>query len=348
MKFLSSGMLKGGGNMKILVTGGAGFIGSNFIRLILEKYSDYKVLNLDKLTYAGNLDNLRDIEKDTNYTFVKGDICDKSLIDKLMKEIDIVVHFAAETHVDRSIKESGIFIDTDVKGTYILLQSARKNNVKKFIHISTDEVYGEIYEGSFKENDSLNPRNPYSAAKAAADRLTYSFFCTYNFPVIITRSSNNFGPFQHPEKVIPLFVTNLLEGKKVPLYGDGLNVRDWIYVIDNCEAIDFLMSNGKIGEVYNIGGGNEISNIDLTKFILNFFKKDDSFIEYVKDRLGHDKRYSLDCSKIRLLGWKPRFNFGEAMKSTMLWYKNNEWWWRKIKSGEFIKYYKEHYKKHIV
>ncbi len=340
-------MLRLGVNMKILVTGGAGFIGSNFIRLILKKYSEYKIVNLDKLTYAGNLDNLRDIEKNTNYTFVKGDICDKSLIEKLMKGIDIVVHFAAETHVDRSIKESGIFIDTDIKGTYILLQAAKKNNVKKFIHISTDEVYGEIYKGSFKETDSLNPRNPYSAAKAGADRLAYSFFCTYNFPVIITRSSNNFGPFQHPEKVIPLFVTNLLDGKKVPLYGNGLNVRDWIYVIDNCEAIDFLINNGKIGEVYNIGGGSEISNIDLTKLILNFFKKDESFIEYVKDRLGHDRRYSLDCDKIKVLGWKPRFSFDEAMKSTMVWYKNNEWWWRKIKSGEFRKYYQEHYKKHM-
>jgi len=330
--------------MNLLVTGGAGFIGSNFIRHILNKY-DYKITNLDKLTYAGNLDNLRDIEKNENYIFIKGDICNKELVEKLMKNQDIVVHFAAETHVDRSIKDPSEFIETDVKGTFILLEAARKNNIKKFIHISTDEVYGQIEKGSFKETDILNPRNPYSASKAGADRLAYSFYCTYNMPVIITRSSNNYGPYQYPEKVMPLFITNLIENKKVPLYGDGLNVRDWIYVRDNVEAIDFIIHNGKLGEVYNIGGGNELTNLEMTEIILKEMNKDGSYIEFVKDRLGHDRRYSLDCNKIHSLGWKPRFNFNNAIKETINWYRNNEWWWKKIKSGEYRKYYEEYYGK---
>ncbi len=329
--------------MKILVTGGAGFIGSNFIRHILNRYPDYKITNLDKLTYAGNLDNLKDIENNENYKFIKGDICDKELVNELMPNIDIVVHFAAETHVDRSIKDPTAFIETDVKGTFLLLDAAKKNNIKKFIHISTDEVYGQVLKGSFKETDMLNPRNPYSASKAGADRLAYSFFCTYNLPVIITRSSNNYGPYQYPEKVMPLFITNLIENKKVPLYGDGLNVRDWIYVLDNVEAIDFIMHNGKIGEVYNIGGGNELTNIEMTKIILKEMEKDESNIEYVKDRPGHDRRYSIDCKKINSLGWKPRFDFNEAMKETIKWYKDKEVWWKKIKSGEYREYYEKHY-----
>src|SRR3989344_1926028 len=324
--------------MNLLVTGGAGFIGSNFIRHILIKYN-YKITNLDKLTYAGNLDNLRDIEKNENYKFIKGDICNKELVKKLMKNQDIVVHFAAETHVDRSIRDASQFIETDVKGTFILLEAARKNNIKRLIHISTDEVYGQIHEGSFKETDVLNPRNPYSASKAGADRLAYSFYCTYNLPVVITRSSNNYGPYQYPEKVMPLFITNLIENKKVPLYGDGLNVRDWIYVLDNVEAIDFIMNNGILGEVYNIGGNNELTNIEMTKIILKEMSKDESFIEYVKDRPGHDRRYSLDCAKIKKLGWKPKINFNEGIKLTINWYKDNEWWWKKIKSGEYMKYY---------
>lgn len=331
--------------MKILVTGGAGFIGSNFIRHILNKYPDYKITNLDILSYCGNLDNLKDIENNKNYTFIKGDICNKELVNELMKNQDFVIHFAAETHVDRSIKDPSEFIETDVKGTFILLEAARNNNIKKFIHISTDEVYGQIEKGSFKETSILNPRNPYSASKAGADRLAYSFFCTYNLPVIITRASNNYGPYQYPEKVMPLFITNLIEKKKVPLYGDGLNVRDWIYVQDNVEAIDFIMHNGKLGEVYNIGGGNELTNLEMTKIILKEMNKDESYIEYVKDRLGHDRRYSLDCTKINNLGWKPRFDFNKAIKETINWYKNNKWWWEKIKSGEYMKYYEEHYGK---
>ena len=331
--------------MKILVTGGAGFIGSNFIRHILKKYPDYKIINLDKLTYCGNLENLKDIENNPNYSFVKGDICDKEIVDKLVSQVDVVVHFAAETHVDRSITDAITFIETDVIGTFTLLEAARKHNVKKFIQISTDEVYGEIREGSFKETDELKPRNPYSAAKAAADRLAFSFFATYKLPVIITRSSNNYGPYQYPEKVIPLFVTNLLENKKVPLYGDGLNVRDWLFVDDNCEAIDFILHNGKLGEVYNVSGKSEVTNLELTKFILKELGKDESFIEYVKDRPGHDKRYSLSIEKIQQLGWQPKHNFEQAMKQTIQWYKNNNDWWKKIKDKSFQEYYNKQYKK---
>lgn len=327
--------------MKILITGGAGFIGSHFIRLLLNKGKDNEIINLDKLTYAGNIDNLKDVEKNPNYKFVKGDICDIKTVSDLIKDVDYVVNFAAETHVDRSIIDATNFIDTDIKGTFTLLEEARKNNVKKFIQISTDEVYGQILEGSFKESDPLNPRNPYSASKAGGDLLASSFFCTYNMPVIITRSSNNFGPFQYPEKLIPLFVTNLIEGKKVPLYGDGLNIRDWIYVVDNCEAIDFVMHYGKTGEVYNIGRGNEITNLEMTKIILNEMEKDESYINYVKDRQGHDRRYSLDCSKINALGWKPRFNFIRAIKETISWYKDKEPWWRKIKGMGYKEYLKK-------
>ena len=317
--------------MKLLVTGGAGFIGSNFIRLIVNKYPDYKVVNLDKLTYCGNLANLKDIEKSKNYKFVKGDICDKKAVEEAMKGCDMVLNFAAETHVDRSIADAGVFVKTDVLGTYNLLEAARKFKIKKYIQISTDEVYGSIEKGSFKENDNLNPNSPYAASKAGADMLVRSYIVTYKLPAVITRSSNNFGPYQYPEKVIPLFITNLLEGKKVPLYGDGLNVRDWIYVIDNCEAIDFIMHNGKEGEIYNIAGGNEIANIRLTKMILEGVGRDEGFIDYVKDRLGHDRRYSLDCSKINKLGWKPRFEFHKALKETIKWYKENESWWKKLK-----------------
>tara|TARA_Y100000034_G_C6883895_1_gene405526 strand:- start:944 stop:1942 length:999 start_codon:yes stop_codon:yes gene_type:complete len=329
--------------MKYLITGGAGFIGSNFIKYLFSKYEDVEVVNLDKLTYCGNLENLKDVEGKENYKFVKGDVCDAELVNDLMKGVDVVVHFAAETHVDKSIMDPSAFIKTDVIGTYVLLEAARKNNIKKFIQISTDEVYGSIEEGSFKETDELKPRNPYSASKAGADRLAYSFYCTYNVPVIITRSSNNFGPNQYPEKLIPLFVTNLIEGNKVPVYGDGMNVRDWIYVLDNCEGIDFVINNGKIGDVYNIGGDNEKTNIEITKLLLNLLGKDENSIEHVKDRLGHDKRYSLDSSKVSSLGWKPQFDFGNALKETVDWYKNNEEWWKKIKSGEFLEYYKKQY-----
>src|SRR3989338_5524788 len=317
--------------MKIVVTGGLGFIGSNFIRHMIKKYPNYRIVNLDKITYAGNPENLRDVEKNKNYKFVKGDICDKKIVERVIKDCDIVVNFAAETHVDRSIVDAGVFVKTDILGTYTLLEAAKKFKIKKYIQISTDEVYGSIEKGSFKENDNLNPNSPYAASKAGADMLVRSYIVTYKLPAVITRSSNNFGPYQYPEKVIPLFITNLLEGKKVPLYGDGLNVRDWIYVIDNCEAIDFIMHNGKEGEIYNIAGGNEIANIRLTKMILEGVGRDEGFIDYVKDRLGHDRRYSLDCSKINKLGWKPRFEFHKALKETIKWYKENELWWKKLK-----------------
>lgn len=315
--------------MNILVTGGAGFIGSNFIRYITKKYPKYKVCNLDKLTYAGNLDNLKGTSP--NHKFVLGDICNKQLVEGIMKQTDVVVHFAAESHVDRSINDPFVFTKTNAIGTQVLLEAARKFKVKRFIHISTDEVYGSIAKGSFKETDPLKPNSPYSASKAAADLLARSYFVTYNLPVIITRSSNNFGPYQHPEKLIPLFLTNLLENKKVPLYGDGKNVRDWLYVKDNCEAIDFVMHHGVPGEIYNIAAKNEKSNIEITKLLLRELKKDKSYINYVKDRLGHDRRYSLDCKKINKLGWKPRFTFKKAIKETILWYKNNEKWWKKLK-----------------
>jgi len=317
--------------MRILITGGAGFIGSNFIRHILVKYPDYKIINLDKLTYAGNTNSLKDIEKNENYSFLKGDICDKKLIEKLTKNLDAIINFAAESHVDRSIIEAGTFIQTNVFGTYVLLQAAKKFKIKKFIQISTDEVYGSIDSGSFREDSILNPSNPYSASKASADMLVTAFNITYGLPTIITRSTNNFGPFQYPEKLIPLFVTNLIEGKKIPLYGDGLNVRDWLYVIDNCEAIDFLLHQGKKGEIYNISANNEKTNLEVTKKILTLLGKDETYIEYVIDRLGHDRRYSLDCSKIKKLGWKPRFEFNKALEATANWYKNNKCWWQALK-----------------
>jgi dTDP-glucose 4,6-dehydratase len=317
--------------MNILVTGGYGFIGSNFIRYWLNKYPEDKIINLDKLTYAGNPKNLKDIEENKKYTFIRGDICNKETVDKVMKEVDVVYHFAAESHVDNSIKGSFVFTETNVFGTHVLLETAKQNKIKKFIHISTDEVYGSIEKDSFSEKDILKPNSPYSASKAAAEMLVRSYNKTFNLPTIITRSSNNFGPYQYPEKLIPLFVTNLMENIKVPVYGTGKNVRDWIYVLDNCEGIDFASKKGEIGEIYNIGGGNEISNIEITKLILKEMGKDEAFITYVQDRLGHDFRYSLDCSKIRKLGWKPKYDFEKAMKETISWYKQNEKWWKPLK-----------------
>jgi len=329
---------------KILVTGGAGFIGSNFIHYLLRKYPDLQIINLDKLTYAGNLDNLRDVENDPRYQFVKGDICDSEVVERLMKGVDVVVNFAAESHVDRSILDPGSFIRTDIYGTYVLLEAARKTHLERFIQISTDEIYGSIEKGSFKETDPLMPSSPYSASKAGADRLAYSYFVTYGLPVIITRCSNNFGPYQYPEKLIPLFVTNALEGKKLPIYGDGKNVRDWIYVQDHCEAIDLLIQKGINGEVYNIGAGNEKTNLEITHFILEKLNKPKDLMVFVPDRLGHDRRYSLDWSKIRRLGWEPKHNFEQALEYTIEWYANNRWWWEKLKSGEYLEYYRKQYK----
>jgi len=318
------------GKIRILVTGGAGFIGSNFIRLLLSK-DDVKITNLDKLTYAGNLDNLRDAEKNRNYSFVRGDICNRKIVEKLSKNCDAIINFAAETHVDRSIFNAEPFIKTDIEGTYVLLEAARKAGIKRFVQVSTDEVYGSIAKGSFRENDCLKPNSPYASSKAGADLMVKAFNKTFGVPAIIVRSTNNFGPWQYPEKLIPLFITNLIENKKIPLYGRGSNVRDWIYVEDNCEAIRLVLKKGDAGEIYNIAGSNEKKNIEITKLILKQLNKDESFIEYVKDRPGHDFRYSLDCGKLKKLGWRPKHSFEDAMQKTVEWYRNNPQWWQKIK-----------------
>ncbi len=328
---------------RYLITGGAGFIGSNFVHYLFDRYPDIEIINLDKLTYAGNLDNLKQCEGLPNYKFVKGDICDADLVDQLVKDVDFIVNFAAESHVDRSIGAPDDFIKTDIYGTFILLESARKHGLEKFIQISTDEVYGSIEKGSFKETDPLMPSSPYSASKAGADRLAYSYFVTYKLPVIITRCSNNYGPYQYPEKLIPLFITNAIEDKKLPIYGDGKNVRDWIYVTDHCDAIDFIMRNGEYGEVYNIGSQNERNNLEITELILDGLDKPKDLMTFVKDRPGHDKRYSLDCTKLSALGWSHHYKINQGLKLTIDWYKENSWWWKKIKSGEYLKYYKRHY-----
>jgi dTDP-glucose 4,6-dehydratase len=317
--------------LNILVTGGLGFIGSNFIRHMLEKYPDHKIINLDKLTYAGNPDNLKNIENKRNYSFVRGDICDPDIVNEVMEKVDHVVHFAAESHVDRSIENGSAFVTTNVLGTHTLLESALEHGIKRFIHISTDEVYGSIEQGSFKETDILTPSSPYSSSKAGSDLLAQSYYITHGLPVIITRCTNNFGPFQYPEKLIPLFITNLLENRKVPVYGNGLNVRDWIYVTDHCKAVDLLLHKGSIGEIYNIGGGTEKTNLQITTGILEMVGKDGSMIEYVKDRSGHDLRYSLDCSKLNDLGWDSEYDFDEALLETVNWYVENKWWWEKLK-----------------
>lgn len=318
----------------LLVTGGAGFIGSNFIHYIAENRTGYRIINLDKLTYAGNLENLRDMERNPNYEFIKGDIADRKLIDDIFKSnsIDAVINFAAESHVDRSIEDPGLFIQTDIYGTYILLDAMREYDSGIFLQISTDEVYGSIDFGSSRENDLLKPNSPYSASKAGAEMIVRSFFKTYGVPVIITRTSNNFGPYQHPEKLIPLFITNLIDDKKVPLYGDGMNIREWIYVDDNCSALDMILHNGEIGEIYNIGSGNEKPNIWITWKILELLGKTEEMIDPVEDRLGHDRRYSLDCTKLKKeLGWEARYDFEQALEKTVKWYKDNENWWRPLK-----------------
>ena len=329
---------------RVLVTGGAGFIGSHFVKSALKAHPDWHIVNLDKLSYAGNLENLTNLTDATRHQFVKGDIADHEIIARLWSQgIDIVVNFAAETHVDRSILWADDFIKTDVLGAFTLLEAAREFGVKKFIQISTDEVYGSIASGSFTENSPLNPRNPYSASKAGADRLAFAYFTTHNVPVTITRCSNNFGPNQYPEKFIPLFITNALEGKPLPLYGDGKNVRDWIYVEDHCAAIDFLIAHGKSGETYNIAGGNEVENIEIARRIIRKLGKPESLIQLVKDRPGHDRRYSLDAGTLAALGWRPQRDFPSALDATIDWYVQNESWWRKIKSGDFKKYYAAQY-----
>lgn len=324
--------------MNILVTGGAGFIGSCFIRHILKKYQNYKVINIDALTYAGNIENLNDVKDNQNYKFIHGNICDKELVRELVNQVDCVVNFAAESHVDRSITGPEIFIETNVKGTLNLLQAAKEAKIERFLQVSTDEVYGSLGKtGYFYETTPLAPNSPYSASKASADLLVRAYYETYKMPVLNTRCSNNYGPYQYPEKLIPFFISRLLKGEKVPVYGDGLNVRDWLYVYDHCSAIDTVLHNGKIGEIYNIGGHNEKTNIEITKLILNAMGKDESSIEYVQDRLGHDRRYAISNDKIQSqLGWEPSLTFEEGIKITIDWYLNNQDWIKSIeqkKSG---------------
>lgn len=335
--------------MRYLVTGGAGFIGSNFIRFLFGKYGeDAHVINLDKLTYAGIRENLAEYEGKKNYRFVHGDITNANdVADAYGEGVDVVVNFAAETHVDRSLIEAGSFIHTDIHGVLVLLEEARKHapNLKRFVQISTDEVYGSIDSGSFKETDALSPRNPYSASKAGGDRMAYAYAQTYGLPVIITRASNNFGPWQYPEKLIPLFVTNAIDNLPLPLYGDGRNVRDWLFVDDHCAAIDFLIEHGNNSEVYNIGGGNERENREITHKILQLLGKPESLIKRVADRQGHDRRYSLDTTKLDRLGSKCATDFDDALERTVKWYVRNEPWWRAIKerSAEFRDYYAKQY-----
>ncbi|MCK4553971.1 dTDP-glucose 4,6-dehydratase [Candidatus Parcubacteria bacterium] len=333
--------------MKLLVTGGAGFIGSNFIHYWLKKYPDNKIINLDVLTYAGNLENLKDLESNSNYKFVKGDICDADLVNNIVKGIDLIVHFAAESHVDRSIMDSGDFVRTNIEGTLVLLDAAKNNNNIKFHHISTDEVFGSLAanEPSFNEATSYDPRSPYSASKASADHLVRAYWHTYKLPITISNCTNNYGPYQFPEKLIPLFITNLIENKKVPVYGEGRNIRDWIYVDDHNRGVDMIIKKGKIGETYCLGGGNELTNLELTKKILKLMKASEEMIEYVKDRPGHDFRYAMDYSKAKKdLGWQPQIDFNQGLGKTVDWYKNNKAWWKKIKSGEYLEYYKKQYK----
>jgi dTDP-glucose 4,6-dehydratase len=332
--------------VNVLVTGGAGFIGSNFVRYALAAHDTWHVTTLDKLTYAGRLETLRDILPNPRHTFVRGDITDAGVAAPLVAAAEIVVHFAAETHVDRSILAAGEFIRTDVLGTFVLLEAARNApRLRRFIQISTDEVYGSVPAGASLEGDELRPSNPYSASKAGADRLAYSYWATYGLPVVVSRASNNYGPFQFPEKVIPLFATNALDGIPLPLYGDGLNARDWLHVEDHCRALDLLIERAEPGQVYNVGGGNEVRNIDLTRAILRLLDRPESLIARVPDRPGHDRRYCLDTSRLRALGWRPQVEFEAGLSRTVSWYRDNAWWWRPIKEEDpgFRAYYRAQY-----
>jgi len=324
--------------MKLLVTGGAGFIGSCFVRHILNKYSDYKVINIDALTYAGNIENLDDVKSNPNYEFVHGNICDKNLVRELISQVDCVINFAAESHVDRSIKTPEIFIETNVQGTLNLLQASKEIGIEKFLQVSTDEVYGTLGKnGYFYETTPLAPNSPYSASKAGADMLVRAYHETYGLPTLNTRCSNNYGPYQYPEKLIPFFISKLLKGEKVPVYGDGLNVRDWLYVYDHCSAIDTVLHKGKLGEVYNIGGHNEKTNMEITKLILDYMGKDETSIEHVTDRLGHDRRYAISNDKItKELGWKPSLTFEEGIKITIDWYLKNLDWMKKVEEKNLL------------
>lgn len=333
--------------MKLLITGGAGFIGSNFVRYMVNKYPEYNIVNLDLLTYAGNLENLKDIEKAPNYKFVRGDIADREFVDGLFKEekFDYVINFAAESHVDRSIVDPGIFVQTNIQGTLALLDAAKTYGVTKYLQVSTDEVYGTLGEtGYFTEETPLAPNSPYSASKAGADLLVRAYYETFGLPVNITRCSNNYGPYHFPEKLIPLMIINALHDKDLPIYGDGLNIRDWLHVEDHCQAIDLVLHNGRLGEVYNVGGNNERTNIEIVKTILKQLGKPESLMKFVKDRPGHDRRYAIDATKLRTeLGWSPKYNFDSGIEMTINWYLNNQEWWENIISGEYQEYVKAQY-----
>ncbi len=329
-----------------LVTGGAGFIGANFVHYLLEQHPDYRVVVYDKLTYAGNLSNLADVSDDPRYAFVRGDICDQVTVERVIQDYDIdtIVNFAAETHVDRSIMNPDAFIQTDVYGVYVLLEATRKFGLERYHQISTDEVYGHIPAGhSSVETDPVAPRSPYAASKASGDLMALAYFVTYGLPVTITRGSNNIGPYQYPEKVVPLFVSNAIEGKPLPVYGDGRQMRDYQWVGDHCEAIDVVLHRGQLGEVYNIGTGQEIENLMMVEILLDELGAPASLIQHVEDRPGHDRRYSINIDKMRSLGWEPKHDCEAAIRRTVRWYRDNEWWWRPIKSGEFRQYYERMY-----
>lgn len=328
----------------LLITGGAGFIGSNFVRYILNRYPDYHTLVFDKLTYAGNLDNLRDVATNPRYAFQRGDICDAPAVERAVREhhIDTIVNFAAETHVDRSIMDADAFIKTDVYGTYVLLEAAKKFGLR-YHQVGTDEVYGWVEQGRSREEDRLLPRSPYAASKASADLLIHAYVVTHKVAATVTRGANNIGPYQYPEKVVPLFITNALDNLPLPLYGDGKQMRDYQFVLDHCEAIDLVLHRGKLGEFYNVGTGEETENIVMARRILQLLGKPESLIQPVADRPGHDRRYALDVTKLRALGWEPSHNFEEALRKTVQWYVANEWWWRKLKSGAYLEYYKKQY-----
>ena len=329
--------------MRLLVTGGAGFIGSSFARYILQWYPDDQVVVLDKLTYAGNPDNLEARAGDPRFRVGQGDIAVAAVGDPLVAEADAVVNFAAETHVDRSILAADAFIETDVKGTWVLLEAARRHKLGRFLQVSTDEVYGHVEAGASKETDGLAPRSPYSASKAGGDLMVLAYHVTHGLPVVITRGSNTIGPYQYPEKVVPVFVTNAIDDVPMPVYGDGGALRDYIYVTDHCAGIDAALHKGGDGEVYNVGAGNSVNTLELAGAILERLGKPESLIQHVPDRPGHDRRYSLDTAKLRALGWAPEYTFDAALDATVDWYVKNEWWWRKIKTGEYLEYYKQNY-----
>jgi len=329
----------------ILVTGGAGFIGSNYVHYALEKYPDWRIVVFDKLNYRGNLDNLKDVAHHPRYTFIQGDICDAAAVNAAIErhDIDTIVNYAAETHVDRSIMDPDAFIRADVFGVYVLMEATNKYKLERFHHVSTDEVYGQVLTGSSKESDPMEPRSPYAASKAGGELLALAYYATYNTPVTITRGGNNIGPYQYPENVVPLFITNAIDDQPLPVYGDGMQVRPYQYVMDHIEGIDVVLFKGKPGEAYNIGPDVETPNMVMTKKLLALLGKPESLIKYVADRPGHDRRYSLDSSKIKALGWQPRHSFDEALEKTVRWYVENEWWWRKLKSGEYLEYYRRWY-----